>query len=179
MKKMMMKTLLFQSLVLCGLMSVVLGSSASALYAADAEMTDQAISDKIDDELLLDPGVIASKIHVSTTNGIVEMTGQVNNLLSKERAARVAEAVKGVRSVVNRIEVVPSLARTDDAVKEDVEQALLADPATPSPAAISAVAQVISRRLIIRAMASDFRSVSLATLLLLLCAPNQAAAGYK
>lgn len=107
---------------------------AAATQPAEAkpDMTDQTISDKIDDELLLDPGVVSTKIDVSTANGIVIMTGKVNNILAKERAARIAETVKGVRAVINRIDVSPSMARSGAHIRRDVELALLVDPATES-----------------------------------------------
>lgn len=107
---------------------------AAATKPAEAkpDMTDQTISDKIDDELLLDPGVVSTKVDVSTSNGIVTLTGQVNNILAKERAARIADTVKGVRAVVNRIEVRPSVTRSDAQIRRDVESALLNDPATES-----------------------------------------------
>ncbi|MEZ6097715.1 MAG: BON domain-containing protein [Pirellulaceae bacterium] len=107
---------------------------AAATKSAEAkpDMTDQTISDKIDEELLLDPGVVSTKIDVRTSDGIVTLTGDVTNILAKERAARVAEIVKGVRSVVNRIEVSRSIGRSDAQIRRDVETALLDDPATES-----------------------------------------------
>jgi osmotically-inducible protein OsmY len=53
-------------------------------------------------ELRLDPAVPASQLGVASRNGIVDITGSVDNLLAKERATRRAEAVKGVRVVANR-----------------------------------------------------------------------------
>jgi osmotically-inducible protein OsmY len=104
------------------------------LKAAEArpEMTDQAISDKVEDQLLFDPGVLSAKIDVNTVGGIVTLTGEVNNILAKERATRVAETVRGVRAVVNRIEMSPAALRPDDQIQEDVEEALGADPTTQS-----------------------------------------------
>jgi len=101
-------------------------------YAAEPEMIDQAISDEIEDELLFDEGVTLHKIDVNTSDGIVTLTGTVNNILSKERAAKIAELVKGVRSVVNRIQVKPSQSITDQRVKTEVDAALARDPATDS-----------------------------------------------
>ncbi len=92
--------------------------------------SDQAISDRIDDELLADEGVISTKIYVLSSDGIVTLTGHVNNILAKERSARIAETVKGVRSVINRIAVRPSITRSDAQIRRDVEAALVTDPAT-------------------------------------------------
>lgn len=99
---------------------------------AKSGMTDQQVSDKVEDELLFDRGVSSSKIDVITNSGIVTLSGSANNVLSKERAARIAETVKGVRSVVNRIQVKASSDRSDSDIREDVEQALLNDPAADS-----------------------------------------------
>jgi osmotically-inducible protein OsmY len=104
-----------------------------------SEMTDQDISDKTEDRLLVDPGVNAARIDVSTTDGIVTLTGEVNNILAKERAARVAETIKGVRAVVNRIDMSPAALRPDDQIQQDVEEALLADPATKSYVIVTTV----------------------------------------
>jgi osmotically-inducible protein OsmY len=99
---------------------------------ASPEMTDQTISDKVEDQLLFDPGVVSTKIEVYTSDGIVTLTGEVNNILAKERAARVAETVKGVRAVVNRIDMSSAALRPDDQIRQDVEEALQADPTTRS-----------------------------------------------
>lgn len=106
---------------------------------AKPDMTDQTINDKIGDELLLDPGVVSTKIDVRTSNGIVTLTGEVNNVLAKERSARIAETVKGVRAVVNRIEVSPSIVRSDAQILRDVESALLDDSATGAYEIITSV----------------------------------------
>lgn len=95
------------------------------------EVTDIDITLAIESELLLDEGVPSHLIDVDTNEGIVSLTGFVNNILAKERAAKIAETVKGVRSVVNRIKVKPP-ARADSEILADIEAALLADPATES-----------------------------------------------
>ncbi len=110
-----------------------LGSFVIAGPGAFAQkMSDQAISDKVSDEMVADPGVISHKVDVSTNNGIVTLDGTVNNLLAKERSVRIAEIVKGVRAVVNRIDVRPSVTRRDADIESGVEVALLNDPATES-----------------------------------------------
>lgn len=106
--------------------------NSGAPAEAQVDLTDQAISDKIDDELLLDPAVNPTKLDVGTADGIVTLTGQVNNILAKERSARVAPTVKGVRAVVNQIDVGESATRPDAKVPRDVEAALQNDPATES-----------------------------------------------
>jgi len=100
--------------------------------AAVERVTDRTISDAVEDEILLDPAVSHERIDVGTDEGIVTLTGSVDNLLAKERAARIAETVKGVRAVVNRINVLPPLLKTDSEIKDDALYALNNDSATES-----------------------------------------------
>jgi osmotically-inducible protein OsmY len=96
--------------------------------AQDA-LTDREISNAIDDALINDPGTPAVNIDISTREGIVTLNGTVNNLLARDRAQAIAETVKGVRGVINRLTVEAPL-REDDDIREDVVNALLMDPVT-------------------------------------------------
>jgi len=100
------------------------------LSGAAPMITDTSISDAIEDELLLDRNIRAHLIDVTTSEGIVTLSGSVDNILAKQRARRIAEMVKGVRAVVNTITVRPPILRSDNEIKEDVELALVIDPAT-------------------------------------------------
>lgn len=93
-------------------------------------LTDRTIADAVDDELLFDPAVLSQSIHVTAREGVVTLTGVTDNILAKERATEVARSVKGVRSVVNAIEVkVPPERRGSD-LQSLVVNALRDDPAT-------------------------------------------------
>ncbi|MBD3676136.1 MAG: BON domain-containing protein [Planctomycetaceae bacterium] len=96
------------------------------------QKSDQTISDQVEDELIFDQAVFAHKIDIETDQGIVQLSGNVSNLLAKKRAAKIAEAVRGVRAVVNNIEVNAVAGRTDQEIQDDVEAALLTNPATES-----------------------------------------------
>lgn len=126
MKLLMNRFLAFSLSVLLSLVTVPI------TLADDPQITDTAITDNVEDELLFDHGVASHKIDINTIDGIVKLTGSVDNILAKERAARIAETVKGVRAVVNNISVVPSVTRSDEDVETDVEIALGTDPATDS-----------------------------------------------
>jgi len=115
-----------------GMLALAVAVAVPAVTSAAEELSDQSITDKIEDELLFDPGVSPTGIDVSTADGIVTLEGTANNILAKDRAARIAETVKGVRSVVNRIQVEPAATRSDAEIRKDVETALLNDPATES-----------------------------------------------
>jgi osmotically-inducible protein OsmY len=123
-----------QNVILLGILFMFLGlfTFASPTLAATKALTDLAITDAVKDEMLLDPGVVPEIIDVETSDGIVILSGTVDNLLAKERAERIAETVKGVRAVVNNLKVVPPLQRSDREIRSDVREALLHDPATES-----------------------------------------------
>ncbi|MCF7989592.1 MAG: BON domain-containing protein [Thiohalocapsa sp.] len=97
--------------------------------AAQARLGDREIADAIEDQLLIDGVVDVNRIDIEVEDGIASLTGQVGNLLAKDRAERVAGRVKGVRAVGNRIEVTPSVMVSDAGIKRSVEEALRADPA--------------------------------------------------
>lgn len=101
----------------------------SSVYAAQG-ITDMSITDAVENQLLLDDAVISFQIDVSTIDGVITLEGTVDNILAKERAARIAKIVKGVRSVINKIKVEPPKQRTARQIRLDVERALMSDPAT-------------------------------------------------
>jgi osmotically-inducible protein OsmY len=89
---------------------------------------DAEINAAVEYTLRRDPGIAPAAIQVKTTDGIVELTGNVDDLLTKRRAVRVAEAVKGVRAVSERLQLnVPH--RPDSELTKHVQDALLLDTA--------------------------------------------------
>ena len=77
-----------------------------AFSAADAAtVKDIDITLAVDRQLQNDDGVPAHLIDVQTNDGVVTLRGPVESLLARERAAEVAATVKGVRSIINLIEV--------------------------------------------------------------------------
>lgn len=99
---------------------------------ANMDVDDQDIIDALESELLEDPAVPSYEIDVDCAAGVVTLTGTVDDLLARERAALVGQALKGVRSVINRIEVEPDTVRTDAEIAADIEAAWLSDAATDS-----------------------------------------------
>jgi osmotically-inducible protein OsmY len=102
---------------------------SSVYSAANQNIKDIDITLALDRQLQIDEGVPAHLIDVRTKDGIVTLSGPVENLLARERAAEIAATVKGVRAVINLIDVL-AVIRTDAQVRMDVEHALLDDPAT-------------------------------------------------
>ncbi len=116
--------------VFAGACVFVCASAFAATTMAKPDLSDPNITNEIENEFLIDTVVPFNRIDVKTTDGIVTLDGSVDNLLAKERAANIAETVRGTRSVINEIKVTPPFSSTDAAVAADVENALLADPAT-------------------------------------------------
>lgn len=98
-----------------------------ALFLID----DQQITEAIITELDIRHNLSTESISVKSNNGIVSLTGTTNNILSKDRAEKIAMEVKGVRGVINQIQVETS-GRTDQEIGKDIEKAMLLNPATDS-----------------------------------------------
>jgi osmotically-inducible protein OsmY len=79
-------------------------------------------------KLRRDHHLTANGISSAVTSGIVELSGTVPLRRWRERAERVARAVRGVRAVVNRIRVYP-VRRPDREVERDIRAALRATAA--------------------------------------------------
>jgi osmotically-inducible protein OsmY len=102
-----------------------------AARGAPADIEDQDITQTVEREFATDDGVAGHLIDVTTTEGVVTLSGSVDNVLAKDRAVEIAQAVKGVRSVIDKISVDP-VARPDADIRSDILSALAADPATES-----------------------------------------------
>jgi osmotically-inducible protein OsmY len=107
-------------------------SAGSGTGLAALTITDTNIEIAVEDELARDQAVPSHLVDIQSIDGIVTLTGSVNNLLAKERALAIAETVKGVRSVVNRLEATPEIQKTDMEIHTDVVDALFVDPVTES-----------------------------------------------
>jgi osmotically-inducible protein OsmY len=95
------------------------------------ELADSRISREVGERLEKDPGVRRQGIMVTTDGGIVQLTGTVPDLLSKERAAGVAEMVRGVRAVIDHLEV-SAPDRRDADIEQDVARLLQSHTVTAS-----------------------------------------------
>jgi osmotically-inducible protein OsmY len=111
------------------LLMVVLQVIVSPAPAVSQDLNDWDINLAVEDALVIEEAVDALFIDVETVEGVVTLSGYTANPLSKEKAASVARTIKGVRSVINNIEV-RTVLRSDDQILLNVQQALLEDPAT-------------------------------------------------
>lgn len=114
---------------ICATAVLILTAALASAASTDKPLTDQAITDAIEDELVADQAIAAHRIDIQTADGVVTLSGTVNNLLAKTRATRIAETVKGVRSVVNTMQVEPTQNRSDKTLQQDVSAALHEEPA--------------------------------------------------
>ncbi len=101
--------------------------------AADVkDVDDKDITNHIEIEMWTDQAVPSNAIDIKTQDGVVTLSGSVDNILAKERAEKIAEVTVGVIAVVNQIKVIPPVMRDDNDIKKAVKDALLQDPATES-----------------------------------------------
>lgn len=96
---------------------------------AQASLSDADIRAAVVDELFRSSHILGSSLVVGCKDGIVDLTGSVDNLLAKNRAVAVVESVRGVRVVSDRIRVTP-VSRPDTEIIRDVRNALKYEPAT-------------------------------------------------
>jgi osmotically-inducible protein OsmY len=97
----------------------------------EKKITDDGITSAVEDELVFENGVFPNDVDVSTSQSIVTLSGSVDNLIAKERAVKIAESIRGVRGVIDRITVIP-VSRPDEDIRKDIQTALSQDPATES-----------------------------------------------
>jgi len=95
------------------------------------EITDSGINSAVEDGLRSEKGVFPNDVDVSTSQGIVTLSGSAGNILAKERAAKIAESFRGVRGVIDLTIVAPE-SRPDVDIQRDAMTALQQDPATES-----------------------------------------------
>jgi len=114
--------------ILALLLALPTSAPPAAPPDADAPTSDE-VTRAVERELIRDPVVQADAIDVSTSDGVVTLSGTITDLLSRQRATRIAETVKGVRTAVNTT-TVRGTARTDEQIERDVRRALRQDPAT-------------------------------------------------
>jgi osmotically-inducible protein OsmY len=103
--------------------------SGAMTGAAAEQVEDRNITLAVETELFQEEGVPSHKIDAETQDGIVILTGSVDQYLAKVEAERVAQSVKGVRGVINRIRVTPPV-RLESQIRGDVLTALAVDPVT-------------------------------------------------
>jgi hyperosmotically inducible periplasmic protein len=73
--------------------------------AQKAPITDDTITDQVRLKLTSDPDVKGGALGVEVKNGVVTISGSVELQKQREKAEKLTRKVKGVKSVVNKLEV--------------------------------------------------------------------------
>lgn len=115
------------SLVVSAILAVVVHAQGTSAPLPK----DRHITAAINRSLLRDAVIPQKSIQVSTNDGIVTLGGVVPNLIAKDRAVRHAESMRGVRAVVNRLQV-QAERRSDEEISKKIQEMLGLDPATKS-----------------------------------------------
>lgn len=71
----------------------------------DEYIDDSVITAKIKGDILADPLLKVFQIHVTTTDGVVLLSGEVDSQQSIDRAKEIAQGVKHVKSVQSELAV--------------------------------------------------------------------------
>jgi hyperosmotically inducible periplasmic protein len=95
----------FLSILLIGALLALSGSAAFASPGKPA--SDDAIFDNVRRKLANDPDVRGGAFDVSVKDGVVTLKGKVEKEKYRQRAEKVAKKVKGVKQVVNQLQVAP------------------------------------------------------------------------
>jgi osmotically-inducible protein OsmY len=83
----------------------VLGGCAGTGEKVGVTVDDAAITTKVKSAFATDKDVSTMAVHVKTTNGRVQLSGQVKSFDEKRKAEEVARRVAGVQSVENDLTV--------------------------------------------------------------------------
>jgi osmotically-inducible protein OsmY len=76
---------------------------AGVCLAQNKATSDDAIVDQVRLKLAADPDVKGGALSVDCKNGVVTLGGAVDSTHSKDKAAKLAKKVKGVKQVVNNL----------------------------------------------------------------------------
>ena len=89
------------SKILAALLTVLL--FAAVCLAADKVISDDMIYDNVRIKLASDTIVKGGALNVDVKQGVVTLGGMVENTRQKDRAAKLTKSVKGVKQVINNL----------------------------------------------------------------------------
>ena len=85
--------------------TVPLMYSCRTTQTAGSQMSDAEITTKVKSKFMADADVKAIDVSVTTEEGVVYLTGRVENEMQRDKAVRIAENTAGVKKVVDHIKV--------------------------------------------------------------------------
>jgi osmotically-inducible protein OsmY len=118
-----------KQLTLTFAVAVLLGGLAPMV--AHAAVLDSTINHYVNDALRDDSRVDAAEITVTTKDGIVTLSGTVDNLAAKNYAVLETEKINGVLSVIDRLTVTPAF-RLDTDIANSIRRRILNSPVIDS-----------------------------------------------
>ena len=110
----------------------------AALVRAEDRPSDELLELAVENELLSDEAIDCHGMDVTVSEGVVTLSGRINSLRGRQRATEATKLLRGVRSVINQMVLLPPQ-RKDDLLTLDVEHALTQNSATESYQIIAAV----------------------------------------
>lgn len=101
------------SLSACVPLLIGSGAAAAVVVATDRRTTGMQLEDERIEQmfaqLVRDGFADGARVHATSYNRVVLLTGEVRSAADKERASHMAAGVQNVRTVVNELEVVPMI----------------------------------------------------------------------
>jgi hyperosmotically inducible periplasmic protein len=91
---------------------------STAKEQATAIVDDSTLTANVKAKLMNAPSLKESTIGVSTTDGVVTLTGEVKTKQAKGAATKVAKAVKGVKSVDNQLTIAKPVKKAKTAAEK-------------------------------------------------------------
>jgi|SRR6185295_2909806 len=85
---------------------LIAGCQAMTGETAGQNIDDGVLTTSVKTQLAADKPNTLTRVGVETNNGIVVLTGEVETAAEKSRAGTVALGVKGVRQVINNLQVI-------------------------------------------------------------------------
>jgi hyperosmotically inducible protein len=113
-------------------LSLGLAVTSHAKESANDYLDDSTITAKVKADLLDNKDTHSASINVETYRGVVQLSGFVASESEKEKAAKVAGEVKGVKDVINSVSVASKTSlgtKLDDSVLTGKVKAALMDAA--------------------------------------------------
>jgi hypothetical protein len=103
---------------------VYLAAIALALSTAACEKTDAGVTTSVKAKFAQDDLVKANQINVTSREGVVTLTGDVDSVAAKEQAVRLARETDGVSDVIDQLRVDVEATTGDLDVDIDVDRDL-------------------------------------------------------
>jgi len=91
--------------VMVAVLSVLSGCRSLTGKSAGTNIDDASITAAVKSKLVADKASNLTRVNVDTNNGTVYLNGTVDSLDQRARAEQIAREAKGVRNVVNNLQV--------------------------------------------------------------------------